>query len=308
MQLNECTIVSGLLDDGIFLFKNGDGPTLYSHEIFHRIIDGTEIAYYSNANGWCEGITEHGIAMVYAYYTKHINVNDKYEPKGKSESPEHDDINLEYLSKKGENFLDILLSKDTSEMLKKIEKYHWTGTYQITDKDHVYDVEFFDDTIKYKELHFNKNFKYNVKTNHGIMIPDAGQLNVHGNIRRADSEIRRYSAHKYLMGYKDYMDIIKRMSFQEFDKNSPLNVFRTDEYEKTTCQSLYDMKNLTYYFIFYDDNAKFKGIINKLPKDYEPKIKIEILDRKDLYKNTWFKFKDLFHGNNLFQDVKLDNA
>jgi hypothetical protein len=118
----------------------------------------------------------------------------------------------------------------------------------------------------------------------------AGHLNNGNNLRRPDSEIRQGNAERYLLGFETYKDVIKRMSFQEFDKNATYNVFRTDEYERTTSQVLFDLNNLIFNFVYYDKNDKFYGILSKLPKDYKSKIIINVFNREDFFNSEFDEF------------------
>jgi hypothetical protein len=291
MKINECTIVAGKKDNALFLFKNGDNPVMYDHSIIRDIVNDIEVAYYTNTNGWCEGMSELGIGMVYAYFTKNDVANRRFELPGKTSLPKIKEIDPYFISDKGKYLLSIISSKTIDEGLEIIKVNDWDGNYYLSDGEKTYDIEKFEGQFAYRIVELHNKSATEVKTNHGQMLPLAGHLNNGTNLRRADSEIRKGNAERYLYGFSTFKDVIHRMSFQEFDPKSTFNLFRTDEKERTTSQLLLDLKNKKLNFIYYDHNGKFYGVLSKLPKDYKPKIIVNVFDRHDFMKSEYDEFK-----------------
>jgi len=299
-KLNECTIIAGKKDDSIFLFKNHDAITLYDSEVIKDIVDGVEITYYSNQHGWVEGLNEFGIGFVYAYFTRTaLEDTENYRMKTKTiKEPGKVHTDPLYVSPhKGKYLLSILTSKKIEEALDKIVTGNWDGNYFLSDGKIIYEIEKFKGETEHKVVELNKKNNFIVKTNHGILIPTAGEIKGQFNLKRASSEIRRNNAKRYLLGYKDFVDVIKKMSFQEFDKKSTFNSFRTDLQENTLSQILLDLTNKEFNLVYYDEISKFLGIFDKLPKDYKSKIKINVFDREKFksseYETFMNKVKDL---------------
>lgn len=290
-QLKECTIFASKLDGNIFLFKNGDNHDLMDHEIIHMIKNDVEVAFYSNQNGFAEGMNEFGIGLVYSFLTENNHANYKIKPVKKNPYPDTVDINPENLSDKGEFMVEILTSKTLDEAFKKVSESEFNGNYIIATKDDGYLFEVYKGDVRYERLTF-KNDDIYLRTNHGLLIPNAGHKKDFYNWRRPDSEIRYSNAKRYILGFKDFKDVMKRMGFQEYDSQSANNSFRTDSLEKTTGQYLFDLNDLVFNFVFYDKNAKFYGIIDKTPKEYKTKIKINIIDKNEFKENEHKKFLD----------------
>ena len=94
-------------------------------------------------------------------------------------------------------------------------------------------------------------------------------------------------------------ELKKRMQQQTFTNTSALNVFRTDNEERTIGQVLMDLDNLIFHFIKYDGNSVVKNIEKNLPKNYKPKINIYIRDKKEFsrygeYSTFMHKKDDLY--------------
>ena len=296
MKINECTIVAGKKDTHRFLFKNGDNPVIYDHEIIRDIINNVEVVYYTNQKGWVEGMNEFGIGMVYAFLATDANINIKQE-QNKNARPSKNDIDPYFLSEKGKSFLDIISSKTMQETLDKIKQHNYNGNYFVPNKQQTYEIEIFNNEIKIVDVNFTKTNDYRVKTNYGTLIPTAGQIADAYNLRRSDAEIRKGNAERYLQGFKTFDDVMLRMGFQEFDSEASYNLFRTDKAEKTNSQVLMDLGKIpTFYFIYHDESEKYQGVLDKTSKSYEPKIKIVVYDKNKMATSEFLTFLKMKNG------------
>lgn len=285
--LNECTLVTGNHKGKMFLFKNRDKRFIVDYKVIHEINNGVEVVYSTDQAGWVEGMNEFGIGFVYSFLTVKDESSDLYAvnwwvtntPSAKPGEGE----------KKGNAYLDIISSKTLDEALSKVSKYLYNGNYFIGNSEEVYEVEIFKGQVETRKLDL-KPGENKVKTNHGVLIPYAGHQETGSNIKRASTEVRKVEAERYVMGFKNYTDLIKRMGKQSYDRDSILNVFRTDDTERTVSQTLFDLDLKIMQFIHYDKNSHFFGVDDKLPKDYKPKLRIIIRDKKEFKNNEWQKF------------------
>ena len=67
-------------------------------------------------------------------------------------------------------------------------------------------------------------------------------------------------------------------SLTEYTKDNFLNPYRRkNKYNmETTSQVMYDLNDLVFYLRWDIDHSEFKGVVEKLPENYKPKIKIDI--------------------------------
>ena len=296
-MLQECTLVAGTLNHDKFLFKNRDKKNFGQIKIVQEIIDGIEVVYAHDPTGWVEGMNEHGIGFVYSFLAKEDFSNDAYRMNWWVTVEPKTNINDRYLAKVND-FLKIILTKTIKEAVAVIEENKWNGNYFVSDGEEVYEIECFEGEVKVKRVIFKLDKEFKVKTNHGIMIPTAGHLKMSQNVARASTEIRKSQTETNLLGFKNYSDIMKRMGQQTMDSRSSLNVFRTDDYERTISQILLDLCGKIFNFVYYDDNSTFYGIDDRLPVDYKKKIQISIRDKEEFTSDDFLKFsekaKDLY--------------
>lgn len=284
-----CTIVAGKLNNQNFLFKNRDKKNYGSLKIIHEKIKNVECAYISDQTGWVEGMNEFGVGFVFAFLEKNDLSNEMYRMNWQAYYTPKTKINKNY-EKKINDFKTILTFKTAKEAVEYIKKNPWNGNFFIGDVNEIYELECFLGEVKYQKVIFDKLTNFKVKTNHGILIPNAGHKKNSQSVSRASTEIRKIQAERYLLGFKNYTDLIKRMGFQYFDEKSSLNVFRTDDYEKTISQILLDLKEKVFNAIIFEDNSIFYGIENNLPINYTPKIKVLKRDKNEFDKDEFLNF------------------
>ena len=89
--------------------------------------------------------------------------------------------------------------------------------------------------------------------------------------------MRKISAEKTIDKVKDWEEIAQAMRKEYFPKESQLNMRRQAKDMFTSSQTV---MNLTDRILdveyFFDKVESFEGVNNKLPKDYQPKIKIQV--------------------------------
>jgi hypothetical protein len=292
-----CTIVAATQNNKHFLFKNRDKKNYGTLKIKHEIVKNVEIAYLTDQTGWVEGMNEFGIGFIFAYLEKKDFSNEMYKMDWTVTETPKTHINKNYKSKI-EDFKKILTSKTLEEAKNVIISNKWNGNYFVSDSEKTYEIECFLGEIKYQEVTFDKFIKYKVKTNHGILIPNAGHKKNSQSVARASTEIRKLQAEQQLMGFKNFSDLIQRMGQQTYDQRSSLNMFRTDDYERTVSQMLLNLDQKILNVIIYEENSDFFGIEKQIPENRNPKIKIIIRKKEEFEKDEFLNFKmkeeDLF--------------
>lgn len=286
-MINECTLVAGRLGDKKFLFKNRDVSFIVDTKIIHEVSGGVEMVYYTDKADWTEGMNEFGVGLVYSFYDTYDISNPYYTTKYWIDPGF--DVEEKNRSEKGEDFREYLRSKTAEEMIEKIKKSPWDGSFLIGDTNTLWEVECFRGEIKVNQLKFSKN-GYKVKTNHGEMIPYAGHKKTSQNFKRASSEIRKVDAGRSIQGFTNFTDLIRRMSIQNYDKKSTLNFFRTDDTEITVSQVLLQLDDLIMTYLPTKRNSNFFGLEDRLPKGHTPKISVMIRKHQDIVTKEYEKF------------------
>jgi hypothetical protein len=261
----ECTVVGGKLEDKMFLFKNRDRSYSPDSKIIIENFKNTEIVYYTDQTGWIEGMNEHGVGFVFsALSEKHYS---GYDPSYYMTDEPKDDSKFK---KFADRIKEVLISKTASEAVKRIEKSEKSGNFLVGDKNQIIELEIFKGEKIAKKVDLSGLI---VKTNYGVLIPDAGHQPSGDSIKRGISGIRGYQAKLQLQGVTSINEIPTRMKFQAFDYRSPLNVFRTDVEENTISQCLMNLTDIVFYFFHDGNTANSVKFTEKLKNS---KIRIDI--------------------------------
>lgn len=290
---NECTIVASQINNQNFLFKNRDKTFHGKYKIIHEIYDGVEIAYATDDTEWVEGMNEYGIGFIFAF----LKNGEKYDSIEKSTIKTFNFLDKEYQNdfydKKIKNFKNFLTCKTVEDVIKLIEKAKWNGNYFVGNSEKIFSVEVYEKTVITKQLHFNNEHKYYIRTNYGIDTIGGYAIHSKYNIDGTSAYLRKYGAENSLNGFKNYIDVIKRMSFQEYDEKSPLNLFKTTNEDMTIAQYFMDLVNKIFIYVVSKKNGNFFGIDDKIPKGHLKKIKILIKKQEEYSKeeNGWDIFK-----------------
>lgn len=288
-SINECVIVAGKKNGDYFLAKNRDRAFIADYKVVHEIYKGMEVAYYEDSTGWIEGCNAESVGFIYAKLMFKDSAYYKYKSKWEvSPGQTSDKLNGEPTKKsleKKDDYKKIMTFKNAESAVQYLKGLDWNGSYFIGDKDGIYEIEHFERQTKTNLLKFDKFSNFKVKSNYGTMIPYAGHQPGPENAIRGGNEVRKIEAERYLLGFKNYTDVLRRMQTQVFTNDtSSLNLFRTDGEELTVSQVLMDLSNNIFQFVHYDETSNFYGIENRLPKNYNAKIKIFIRDKKEFAK------------------------
>lgn len=275
--ISECTVAAVRLSDGIVLAKNRDRGYKAKMNVVHEIIDDVEVVYWHDTEtDWSEGMNEFGIGIVNSslMVRQDEKESDKVA-KSKKVKTSHD----------GEKMRHALKYKSLKDVIKSVVSYTAQdkkdvgikGETIVANTKNIYVVELTSmDTPVITKV--EKDEKVTVRTNHGIAHKVAGYT--HG-IKKKSSHMRMKYAKEHLGDVTNDQEVIDRMK-EQYDKNKFFNPYRR--------KNMYNMQTVGQIMMNLDkrevtvrmDNkmGEFKGIINNLPKDYEPKIKIKIESEK----------------------------
>lgn len=275
-----CVIVYTTIDNKKILVKNRDRVYKPNIVIIHELVDGVELAYIKDLKtGWIEGLNGDGIGII----NSTLNRNDgKYK------------VDKSYLKMKKNRILDALHKTDAKKIINEI----------IEDKKKVPFLEghsliVCDDKCLHIENNVDNKFvisKINepsVFTNSGKSFDDAGfvkgKKGLSSFLRRKNIEMEL--KHSKINSYKELIDIMNKNyigidpRFHSYRDEKMIEKHLEDTSDKnkknmkivrTTGQILLNLTDKE--LVYYEDinNSKNVKYINKLPKNYNPIIKITI--------------------------------
>lgn len=284
----ECTIAGVRIDDGIVLAKNRDRGYKANVEIIHELIDDVEVVYWRDVDtDWSEGMNEYGIGIVNSSL---LVVEDEKEGKGVEKERKKGDKTKDRPAKKrfaadGGKIREALTYKTLPRVIKSIVSYTGEdkkdiglkGETIVSDNKNIYVVEM---TRKHAPIikKLKKDSKLVVRTNHGIYQKGAGYTK---GKKRESSVMRMELAKKHLEDVKSDKEVIDKLK-EKYKKNPFLNPYRTKNmyHMHTTGQIMMNLEKKEVTVRMDNEMGEFKGIKNKLPKGYEPKIKIKVEGEK----------------------------
>ena len=275
-----CVIVYTEIDGKKILAKNRDRPYKPDMEIIHEIVNGIEIAYIRDKiSGWVEGMNDQHLGIVNSTLDrrseKHlINKKKVFTPSNKK--------NVIYTALTTKN----VNNKNFYDIIKKPDKnYVLEGNTLLSYKDDVFHIENTKDNI----FTTKKINKTSVFTNHGTIIKNRGYTKCkkglssflrrkiiqselkNNNISTVDDLVnimnRNYTnIDPRFHPYRDKATTLKRVKYID-DKQIFIN---------TTGQLILNITDNK--LIYYTDTNNTKNVtyLNKLPRDYIPKIQIII--------------------------------
>jgi hypothetical protein len=274
--LNECVVARVEVDGKTILAKNRDRGYKAEIEIIHEIIAGVEVVYlHDKLTDWSEGMNEFGTGIVNASLTvdfdeKEGDLAKQNLEKGKAPKVSHDGLKIRTaLSKKklSESIRSVVsyVGKDDKDVGVKgqtiIANTKYAFVIEMTSK-HLPVVDRIDDE------------KVTVRTNHGIEYPDTGYT---AGVKRKSSLYRMRIAKDALGNVKSADEVLDTLS-KEYTKDRFLNPYRRANKHnmETTSQVMYNLNDLEFVLRWDIDHSEFKGIVNRLPDGYAPKIKVTV--------------------------------
>jgi len=273
-SLDECVIAKIDVDGKRLLAKNRDRAYKAPVEIIHELIDGVEVVYIHDAlTDWSEGLNEFGIGLVNAslmvdFDEKEGKLAKEKEDKGKKVNPSFDGLKIRTA----------LSKKKLSEAIRSIVTFKGEdktdvgvkGMTIVSNPKYTFLIEM---TSKHLPV-INRinNGETVVRTNHGIAYPDTGYTS---GVKRTSSESRMAIAKEKLSNVTEPGDVLSTLSAQ-YTQDNFLNPYRRQNKHNmvTTSQVMFNLSDLELHLKWDIDFSEYKGYINKLPKNYNPKIKV----------------------------------
>jgi len=261
--INECIIVRKKLGDTILLAKNRDRPYKPKLEVVHELINGVEVVHLHDIEtDWSEGMNQYGVgiinsALLVYYDEREYNLIIK---KGKK-------------PKDGMILREALGQRSLKNTIKTAVKYMGGiagHTFFSTDKSTIS----LERTPKhpFKLTMYDEN-SHLVRTNHG----EDTEAGYKGGDNLKSSLYRKKSAEAVTKKAESPSDILDALRKDFFEADSNLNMRRKTKNMITSSQLALNVTDLIFELHYFEDKVQeFKGIINKLPLNYTPKIKIEI--------------------------------
>jgi hypothetical protein len=279
--INECVVATIHLNGETILAKNRDRKYSPTIEIIHELIDGVEVVYiHDTITDWSEGMNEYGIGIINASLLVHYDEIEAdiatgkvdFDKDKKGVQPSYDGLKIrKSLSKHklGQAIKSIIefAGEDKKDVGVK-------GMTMAANPEHSFVIE-----LTSEHLPVIKKIdspKVTVRTNHGISYPETGYTS---GEKRKSSLSRKEIAEKELEKVTDSTQILNVLSKQYTDDNF-LNPYRRNNNYKmyTTGQIMMNLDRLEFNFRWDTNHSKFNGVVNKLPKDYTPKIKITLTE------------------------------
>ncbi len=274
-RIDECIIVSGEIDGDHVLAKSRDRNYHARVEIIRDLLDdGTEVVYFEDLDtGYAEGMNSHGLGVINSALSIADDEKAKDKTKGKVASDD------------GPRMINALQYQDIDEAIKALVGFKGgiKGHTFVGNPTSLYSIEMSSEhTPVITPLDPKTGF--DVRTNHGIEHDGAG----YSPDRRPDdymsSKIRKAQAEVELSNIADFEDIAPALAQQQFDRESNNNMLRRTEPDAgmvTTSQVAMHLPKKEFIFYYFPEECDFEGIVDKTPEDYEPQIKIKVIETPD---------------------------
>lgn len=268
--LSECTSVGVSIEGKIILAKNRDRTYYPKLKIIREMLNGIECCFmYDVDTDYSEGMNEEHIGIVNTTL------------QGKEDEKAQKSVNkYKKLSADGHKIRLALGNKDTDKIIKILDLHDrgLGGHTTIGHKDGFISIE----KLRYGKPKITEYTKDDivVRTNHGIEYPDQGYQQ---GLDRESSLSRAFHATTDARKAKNPEDLLELMRTH----NHPgyLEPYRTNYKVWTSSQIMLNLTDLEFSFVV-DENAQFLGIENRLPINYDPKIKINLFESKLIIKTS----------------------
>ena len=118
-------------------------------------------------------------------------------------------------------------------------------------------------------------------TNHGHTYSDAGYNKEYKPIDYESSVIRKSTAEKCLSGIDDYSNVARAMLSRKHSIDSNNNTLRRTGNLRTTSQVTMNLPKKEFLFYLFPGECIYKGVVDKTPSGYQPRIKIRTFKWKE---------------------------
>lgn len=277
-----CVILYTTINGKNILFKNRDRAYKPKVELIHEIRNGVEVVYIHDIyTNWIEGMNEFGIGIV----NSTLNLSDDKKKQKKHK----------YKMVKGEKVLRILQNKDIHKILNILntqETDFLEGHTMICSPEDCYHIETTNRNNKAnkRNIHSKNLSKTIVYANTGVYYKKEGYVSGEKGFssfmrkKLIEEEMKRHHLTDPLQLFnifnKNYENVDPRCHPYRDRKETGRflygNANTKERIVSTTSQIMVDMTDKEFYFYYDINNSEFLGIKNKLPKNYNPIIRIFI--------------------------------
>ena len=267
----ECVSVGLKVKNDILLAKNRDRTYNPTIKIVRDIVNGTEVLYmYDVDTDYSEGMNEHGIGIV------NTTLQGKEDEKAIKITRKH-----KKLSADGHKIRTALGYKKVDDVVESLDlfKRGLGGHTTVGHKNGFVSIE----KLKMGKPHIQELSKNSVvvRTNHGLAYPDQGYQS---GPDRESSVSRAFYATKEARTAKNAEELLSNMR-KHHSLPGYLEPYRTNYKVWTSSQILLNLTKLEMIFVI-DENTKFIGIEDRLPTNYNPKIRLRLFKLDTKYETS----------------------
>ena len=262
---HECIAFSKKFGDDIVIGKNRDRNYTPELKVVREISgNGIEVCYVQDQDtDWSEGMNSNGIGLVNSALFVKRDEKD-FDKAKKKKAPSKDGIRIRHA-----------LSKDTfAEVVESLVKFD-TGVKGHTLVSNGKKLVVIENTSRTKpsvKIHDIDKSSI-VRTNHGIKHPEQGYTR---GPDRISSELRLKNAKELIDNEKEYKKVFPLFYNDTQDKGPKFDLVRAQNKLWTSSQILMNLNKKQLILYLIPGAVKFIGIENKLPKNYEPKINLDV--------------------------------
>jgi len=155
------------------------------------------------------------------------------------------------------------------------------GHTLVGDPGSLYSIEM---TSKHNPIikKLNPDTGFDVRTNHGLSHTEAGYSPEGKQLPDyISSKIRKATAEIELADTTDHKEVMPSLAAQNFEPDSNYNMRRSTSKMRSTSQMLMHLDKLEFLCYIFPEQCKFKGVVDKTPDTYKPKIKINVMSYHD---------------------------
>jgi len=264
-EVHECIAFSKKFGDDIVIGKNRDRNYTPELKVVREISgNGNEVCYVQDQDtDWSEGMNSNGIGLVNSALFVKRDEKD-FDKAKKKKAPSKDGIRIRHA-----------LSKDTfAEVVESLVKFDTgvKGHTLVSDGKKLVVIENTSRTKPSVKIHDIDKSSI-VRTNHGIKHPEQGYTR---GPDRISSELRLNNAKKLIDNEKEYKKVFPLFYNDTQSKGPKFDLVRAQNKLWTSSQILMNLNKKELILYLIPGAVKFIGIENKLPKNYEPKIKLDV--------------------------------
>jgi len=267
--IRECIVVAGKASGANILGKTRDRNYSPNIKIVREIISGVEVVYmYDEDTYYMEGMNEYGVGII----NSALMVLDDAKEK-KEKIPTQNGVQIRHA----------LSHKKLPDCTRALMNYLGgiNGHTLIGNKSSLYSIE---SAKEYSPIitKLNPEKGFTIRTNHGEKHANAGYTPqgepddyLSSKIRKAEAEVALADVSPNGSS-KDYEEIMPALTTQAFEKDSNHNMMRRTDMMRSTSQILMNLDEKEIILYLFPNEVTYKGVEDKTPDDYKPKIKVSI--------------------------------